>query len=72
MKKTFYVSMGYVGGYRGRAGRVVPVRCTEEELETVATAVGRGHNADACSVSLTEEDAWNTFAKPYLVLWDCM
>ena len=72
MKKTFYVSMGYIGGYYGRANRVVPVYCTEEELETVASAVGRGYNADACSVSLTEKDAWSTFSEPYLVLWDCM
>lgn len=84
-KKMFYVSIGYCGslvrtegnrkygnGTRGRANTVVPVYCTEEELKTVATAVGKGLLADSCTVSLSEADAWDSYVEPYAVLWDCM
>lgn len=84
-KRFYYISIGYCGrllctpgnqkyGYaiRGRANKVIPVYCTKEELETVATAVGKGLLADSCTVSLTEEEAWDGFAEPYKVLWDCM
>ena len=77
-KKTYYVSIGYCDalvrtpGIKGRANDVVPIACTEDELEAMATAVGKGLLADSCTVSLTESDAWDAYVKPYKVLWDCM
>ena len=73
-KKTYYVSIGYCGaslrtpgnmkygpGAYGRADKVVPVFCTEDELKAVAAA----------TISLTEEEAWDGYSQPYKVLWDC-
>ena len=84
-KRFYYVSIGYCGsalrtagnqkygyGIRGRANKVVPIYCSEEELDAVAMAVGQGYLADSCSVALTEEEAWNCFCKHYAVYWDCM
>lgn len=84
-KKTYYVSICYCGalvttpgnmkygpGIKGRANNVVPITCTEDELETMATAVGKGLLADSCTIALTESDAWNLYVRPYMVLWDCM
>lgn len=84
-KKTYYVSIGYCGaslrtpgnmkygpGAYGRADKVVPVFCTEDELKAVAAAVGEGLLADSCTISLTEEEAWDGYSQPYKVLWDCM
>ena len=84
-KKFFYVSIGYCGplcktegnqkygyGRHGRADKVVPIYCSERELDTVARAVGKGLLADSCTVSLTEDDAWDAYVAPYAVLWDCM
>ena len=84
-KKTYYVSIGYCGalvstpgnrkygcGIHGRANNVVPITCTEDELEAMATAVGKGLLADSCTIALTEEDAWDGYVQPYMVLWDCM
>lgn len=79
-KRFYYVSIGYCGRFLrtpgnqkyGYGDKVIPVRCTEDEIETVATAVGKGYLADSCTVSLTEEEAWDNYSQPYMVLWDCM
>lgn len=79
-KKFYYISIGYCGralrtnGNQkyGYGDKVVPVYCAENELVSVATAVGQGFLADSCTVFETEEDAHNRYALPYRVLWDCM
>ena len=84
-KKSYYVSIGYCGamlrtpgnrkygpGIKGRANNVVPITCTEDELDEIATAVGKGLLADSCTIALTESDAWDAYVEPYKVLWDCM
>lgn len=77
-KKTYYVVVGYCGhllrtpGNKkyGYGDRVVPVKCTEDELETVATAIGKGYLADSCVVY--ENEDYSRYQKPYAVFWDCM
>lgn len=79
-KRIYYITIGYCGRLLNTAGnrkygysdRVIPVYCTEEELGSVAYAVGKGFLADSCIASLTEEDAHNRYAQPYRVFWDCM
>lgn len=79
--KTYYVSIGYCGAnirtegnqkYGYNAHMVIPIKCTEDELDVVADALCRGYLADVCTVSLTEKDAWNDYARPYRVYRDCM
>lgn len=77
-KKTFYLSIGYCGplcstkGNRkyGQQTFTVPVYCTEDELEAVAYAVGKGYLADSCVVYDYED--FTRYDKPYWVAWDCM
>lgn len=79
-KRFYYISIGYCGrairtdgnqkyGYKDK---VVPVYCTEDEVKSMAEAIGKGFLADSCTVFKIEEDAHNRYAKPYMVLWDCM
>ena len=80
-KKEFYVTVGYCGHLCSTPGNraygcgtvnVIPVICTEDEIEDQARSIGRRLLADSCSISLDEEDAWDTYVKPWKVLWDCM
>ena len=79
-KKFYYISIGYCGRALRTSGnqkygysdKVVPVYCTEDELEIVAAAVAKGFLADSCTVFETEEDAHDRYAQPYMMLWDCM
>lgn len=72
-KKTYYVSIGYCGApVRTPVNSVVPITCTEDELDEIATAVGKGLLADSCTIALTESDAWDAYVEPYKVLWDSM
>lgn len=79
-KRFYYISIGFCGprlrtrGNQkyGYADKVIPVFCTEEELDIVAKSVGEGFFADSCTVFLTEEEAHDLYAKPYKVFWDCM
>ena len=58
------------GGILNSADRLHEM--SEDELVEVAKAVGKGLLADSCTIALTESDAWDTYIKPYKVLWDCM
>lgn len=77
-KKTYYIHIGYCGplcktpGNRkyGHKEFIVPVVCTEEELETVAYAIGRGYLAD--SVVVHDHENATNYERPYWVAWDCM
>lgn len=77
-KKIYWVCVGYCGPRiktegnekYGYSDRVVPVYCTEDELEGIATAVGKGYLADSCVVY--DNERCNRYERPMWVLWDCM
>lgn len=77
-KKFYWVSLGYCGprvktegnekyGYEDRK---VPVYCTEDELEGIARAIGKGYLADSCVVY--DNERCSRHESPMWVLWDCM
>ena len=66
-KKTYYVEISWMGS---RNYKQIPIYCTEGEVETIATAIGKGANADSCCVFLNGGD--NTYVRPYMCIWDCM
>lgn len=66
-KKTYYVEIAWVGS---RNYKQIPINCTEDEINVVATAIGKGADADSCCVFLTNGD--NSHVQPYIRLWDCM
>jgi hypothetical protein len=67
-KKTFYVEVGWIGN--AKAPKQIPVKCTDEELDIVAPAIGKGYDADSCVVFLTGGD--NRHNPVYARYWDCM
>ena len=68
MKKTYYVEIGCMGNRSSY--KQIPVYCAENEIDTVAIAIGKGAKADSCCVYLNGGD--NSHAEPYIRLWDCM
>ena len=78
-EKMYYVQVGYCGPrchtpgnrkYGCNAEFEVPVKCTEKDLDVVATAIGRGYLGD--SVVVYDHEHASRYEKPLSVMWDCM
>lgn len=77
-KKMFYVVVGYCGRLLKTEGNQkygyddieVPVFCTEEELDVVAPAIGKGYLAD--SLIVNERPHQSRYEMYYKMYWDCM
>lgn len=70
MNKKFYVCCRNKGLLYEEGATIVPIICSEENLEVVATAIGKGYNADSCVVY--DNPNCKLYEPPYKVYWDCM
>lgn len=61
MRRTFYVSSDNVQ---------VCVLCTEEELDAIAIAIGRGNGAK--TLVAYDQPNCTAHSQPYKVYWDCI
>ena len=77
-KKMYYVSCGYCGRNLKTQGNQkygyndinIPVFCTEEELDVIAPAIGRGYLAD--SLVVYDNPECNKYSPYFKMYWDCM
>lgn len=71
MKKKFYIAWGFAGDSDSICtNRQICVLCSEEELDVIATAIGKGYDAD--SLIVYDKPNQTPCNKPYKVYWDCM
>lgn len=68
-RRRFYISWGFIGDSK-YTNRQICVLCSEEELDVIATAIGKGNDAD--SLVVYDKPNQTNWDKPYKVYWDCM